>query len=483
MRDQARGERPDETVTVPIGRRSLTATRRHDGVIAARGIVYAHADRFGHPELVAPAGDARAAGPQCPQVPGPLEAMLGGGDIPMHEDCLSLSVWTPGLDGTRPVLVWIHGGAFVTGTGAMPWYDGGALATRGDVVVVSLNYRLGALGFLGDRNCGMWDQITALEWVREHISHFGGDPSAVTVFGESAGGSAVVTLLAAPAAEGLFRAAWAMSPSLRQLRTTTRADEVGERVLRLTQVRDLDELRHVDLPTLLDAQGEILRDRVAGFDAFAPTAGVDGLPPSITEAAAANPVPLVLGTTRDEMLLFAAMDPASSSLDADGVRERVRGIIGDGVDDMLAAYRRHRPDATPVQLLSAVTTDQTFRVPAQRLAERRVAHGHATWSTWFTWPSPAFGGLGACHGLDIPFAFHNLDRPGVTRFTGDAAERVAVADGHADALLAFARDGRAPWRPHTADDRPTLRIDVDTREIPDPEPDLRDLWGDGPAGA
>lgn len=468
---------------MPIGRRSLTAWRRNNGVIAAHGIVYAHADRFERPELVTPVGDARQPGPQCPQVPGPLEAMLGGGDIPMDEDCLSLSVWTPRLDGARPVLVWVHGGAFVTGTGAMPWYDGGALASRGDVVVVSVNYRLGALGFIGDRNCGVWDQITALEWVQENISHFGGDPSAVTVFGESAGGSSVVTLLAAPAAHGLFRAAWAMSPSLRQLRSSTRADEVAERMFSLCGATSLDELRHVDLETLLGAQAEVLRDRVAGFDAFAPTAGTDGLPASITAAAAANPVPLVLGTTRDEMLLFAAMDPASSSLDADGVRERVRTIAGNDADDMLAAYRRHRPDATPVQLLSAVTTDQTFRVPAQRLAEQRVAASHSTWSTWFTWPSPAFGGLGACHGLDIPFAFHNLDRPGVTRFTGDAADRVAVADGHADALLAFARDGRAPWRAHTTDDRPTLRIDVDTREIPEPEPDLRGLWGDGPAGA
>lgn len=445
--------------------------------------MYAHADRFARAELVVPEGDALGPGPVCPQIPGPLESMLGGGDLPMDEDCLSLSVWTPDLQGSRPVVVWIHGGAFVTGTGAMPWYDGAALAARGDLVVVSVNYRLGALGFLGGHNCGLWDQITALQWVREHITAFGGDPSAVTLLGESAGGSSVVSLLAAPDTVGLFRAAWAMSPSLRQLRGRSRADEVADRMCALAGVGSIDELRHVPLSDLLDAQRGILVDRVAGFDAFAPTAGVDGLPWSITEAAAANPAPLVIGTTRDEMMLFAAMDPASATLDDAAVRQRAQEIFGDSADRALAAYRRHRPDASPTQLLSAITTDQTFRVPAQRLAEQRVGLGHATWSTWFTWPSPAFGGIGACHGLDIPFVFHNLDRPGVTLFTGDGADRAAVADAHADALIAFARSATAPWAPHTAIDRPTLRIDTTTSEIPDPEPDLRALWGDGPAGA
>lgn len=474
----------DVVIAVPTADGTVRARRRDDGVIAAIGLRYARAERFGRPVLEPASGDALAPGAQCPQVPGPLEAMLGGGDLAMDEDCLSLSIFTTGIDEPRrPVLVWIHGGAYVTGSGAMPWYDGGALARRGDVVVVSINYRLGVFGFLGESNAGIHDQLAALQWVQRNIGAFGGDPAAVTVFGESAGGSAVVTLLAAPESHGLLRAAWAMSPSLRQLRHADRAREVADRILALTGESDVDTLARLDAAVLLDAQREILRDRVAGFDAFAPTAGVDGLPGSITGAAAASAVPLVIGTTRDEMLLFAAMDPVSASLQHDDVRARVHDMFGDRTDEVLDAYRRRRPDATPVQLLSAVTTDQTFRVPAQRLAEQRVAHGHPTWSTWFTWSSSAFGGIGACHGLDIPFAFHNLAQPGVTRFTGDVDGRTAVADAHADALLAFARDGRAPWSPHRDDHRPTLRIDTDTAEIPDPEPELRALWGDGPAGA
>lgn len=469
-------------VTTPDG--SVRAERRADGVIAARGIRYAHARRFDRPLLVPAVGDARAAAAQCPQIPGPLEAMLGGSDIPMSEDCLSLSVWTPGTDGDRrPVVVWIHGGAFVTGSGGMPWYDGGALATRGNLVVVSINYRLGAFGYFDDTNAGMWDQIAALEWVRSNIASFGGDPDAVTILGESAGGSSVISLLAAPAARGLFRAAWAMSPSLGQLRGVDRAREIADRIHRATGTSSIDELRDVSIDVLLRAQSDILRERVAGFDAFAPTAAGDGLPDSITAAAARNPVPLVIGTTRDEMQLFAAMDPTSKDLDEPALLDRVARIFPDRAAEVVATYRRYRPDASPPQLLSAITTDQTFRVPAQRLAEQRVANGCPVWSTWFTWASPAFGGIGACHGLDIPFVFHNLGRPGVSRFTGDGDHRTPVADAHADALIRFATDARAPWSAHSDTARPTLRLDADTEQIDDPEPELRALWGDGPAGA
>ncbi len=194
---------------------SLGAIRgnEHEGTAVFKGIRYATASRFCTPEATGPWEgelDATRYGAQCHQLPGTLERLLGSGSLPFDEDCLFLNVFTPSAGpGDRPVLVWIHGGAFNTGSGAMPWYHGSNLVRRGDVVVVTINYRLGALGFLDlpdgvvagpqpSRNAGLLDQLAALRWVQEHIAAFGGDPGNVTIFGESAGGASVVALLAAP---------------------------------------------------------------------------------------------------------------------------------------------------------------------------------------------------------------------------------------------------------------------------------------------
>lgn len=472
-------------VTTPLG--TLRGSREDD-VCRFRGVRYASAERFGRPVPVTGwtgVQDALRHGAQSPQLLGPLEAALGGSAIPQAEDCLFLSVTTPGCDeGARPVLVWIHGGAYVTGTGAMPWYHGGNLARRGDVVVVSINYRLGVLGYLGTGDLGLDDQLTALEWVRDNIASFGGDPGNVTVFGESAGGSAVLAVLAAPRSAGLAHRAWAMSPSIGQLRGRERAEAVRAQVLAYAGCDDVDQLARVDVETVLAAQAEVLAVRGAGFDGFAPTAGGDVVAGSITEAAARSHVPLVLGTTRDENTLFLAMDPRYASLDEAGLLAEVEQRFPGRADDVVALYRDHRPGESPVRLLAAVQTDQTFRVPAHRLADARVAAGTPTWATWFTWQSTGFGGtLGACHGLDIPFAFDNLHQPGVERFTGDGPGRQEVADAHSEALLTFARTGLAPWPPLADGSRPTLCFDETTTVVDDPEPALRHLWGPGEAGA
>jgi para-nitrobenzyl esterase len=206
------------------------------GVVSFKGIPYAAAPvgerRFAPPERPPAWGGVRPAteyGPIAPQLRGPLDRFMGTDGRPISEDCLTLNVWTPGCDDARrPVLVWIHGGAFTTGTGSAPWYDGSAMAARGDVVVVTFNYRLGALGFthLGDLdpayagsgNLGLADQLAALSWVQEHAHLLGGDASNVTIFGESAGGASVVALLAMRASEGLFDRAIVQSASFSQLR-------------------------------------------------------------------------------------------------------------------------------------------------------------------------------------------------------------------------------------------------------------------------
>ena len=446
-----------------------------------KGIRYATADRHAPPRPVSEWDgvlDATVYGAQCHQIPGLLERALGASSLPMAEECLTLNVVNPGCDdGGRPVLVWIHGGAFVTGTGSMPWFEGCSLSTRGDVVVVTINYRLGAFGFTGTGNHGLRDQLAALDWVQRNIASFGGDAGNVTVFGESAGGASVVALLASPAAGVTFHRAWAMSPSITQLRSTRRAEEATETLLRAANVDDIAGLAHLSVERLLVAQRDMLRDPIGAMTAFALTADGDVLTGPITDAAAHATVPLVIGSTRDEMQLFNAFDRTLAGLTDEGLRARFDRHFGPRTDAAIAAYRRRRPGASPAQLVSAAQTDETFRVPARRLAEARINRGTPTWMYWFTWASPVYGGaLGSCHGLDIPFAFHNLGRPGVAAFTGDQPERTGVADVFADALIAFARGGDPGWSAYDTTRRSTLQIDAESLQVDDPEQDLRELW-------
>jgi para-nitrobenzyl esterase len=454
---------------------------RHGHTEVFLGVPYATAERFAPPTALDPWErplDATRHRAQSPQLVGALERLLGDPDVPTAEACHHLEVFTPACDTRRrPVLVWIHGGAFVTGGASMPWYHGSSLCELGDVVVVTLNYRLGALGFAADTNCGLHDQVAALRWVAANIEAFGGDPSNVTVFGESAGGASAVALLAVPAARDLFVRAWAMSPSLPQLRSRRRADAATSHLLEAAGVSTLDELSDVDLDRLLAAQASLLSDPAGAITAFAPTVDGDLLPAPVLDAAATDPRPLVIGTTRDEMHLFNAFDPANAAVDDAELHHRFERVFGHGAPEAVRRYRASRPGSTPGQLVSAMQTDETFRAPARRLASRRVDAGAATWMYWFTFATPAFGGLlGSCHGLDIPFAFHNLDRPGVEMFTGDGPERTDVANEFAGALVAFARGDDLHWPRYDTTARPTRLVDVVSATVDDPECELRRLW-------
>ena len=267
-----------------------------------------------------------------------------------------------------------------------------------------------------------------------------------------------------------------MSPSIPQLRTADEASEAGARFVGATRAAP-EELVTLPVERLMEAQAQVLSstDR---FTAFSPTADGDvlGLHPVAT--AAANPIPLVVGTTRDEMSLFTAFDPAYAGLTRDDVVRRASKHFGDERgDDAVRAYELARPGATPVQLASAIATDEVFRAPARRLAARRADAGNPTWMHWFTFPTPAFGGvLGACHGLDIPFAFDNLARPGVELFTGDGRDRQPVADTFARALIELARKGEPGMAAYDTATRTTMVIGVPSGPVDDPEPDLRVLW-------
>lgn len=469
---------PTITVSCPAG--ALTGLDRGSTAVF-KGIRFATAERFAPPADVSSWDgelDATAFRAQSPQVHGMLEQMLGSSSVPTDEDCLHLNVYTPACDDRRrPVLVWIHGGAYVTGGGSMPWYDGSRLGELGDVVVVTINYRLGALGFLGVRNSGTLDQVSALRWVARNIASFGGDPGDVTVFGESAGGSAVVALLAIPAADALFHRAIAMSPSILQLRHAGHATRYEADMLEHLDRTSVDELHAVPLDDLLDAQSKILVAASAGLKCFAPTEGTEDVPGRILEVAGQDHRPLVIGTTRDEMNLFTVFDPSRSGFDDARLHSEFEHRFGAAADDAVERYRAHRPGLDANRLTAAMQTDEVFRWPAQSLAAERAAAGAPTWMYQFDWETPVFGGgLGSCHGLDIPFAFDNLHRPGVELFTGTADDRQPVADQFSRAILSFARGGDPGWPAYDVTTRATQRIGPEPELVKDPEPGLRELW-------
>ena len=449
------------------------------GIRAVRGIRYASAERFAAPSLLpyAPGDELGRSGPISPQVPGMLEQMLGTDASDMSEDCLFLDVFAPegAAPGSLPVLVWVHGGAYLNGSGSLQWYDGSRLAGRG-AVVVTINYRLGAFGFLGEGNWGTLDQICALDWVNRHIAAFGGDPGNVTVFGESAGGSAVISLMAAPTARGLFHRVWAMSPSINQLRGLESARRWESEFLAAAGVASLDDARGLTVEEILQAQSKVITMQSTNYDMFSPAGGGAGLPADILGAAASNPVPLCVGTNRDESLLFLAFDPRYSSATVDQWHEHTARQFGESAETARAAYENARPGATPLQLIAAAQTDHVFRRPAQRLCEARAGAGSPTWMYWFTWASQGFGGLlGSAHALDIPFAFDNLHAPGTSMLLGEGPELQSLAARFADEIAAFASKGEATWASFDMHARATLRLDTSVGVLHDPEPELRAL--------
>jgi para-nitrobenzyl esterase len=439
------------------------------GVFHFRGIPYARPPvgprRFRAPEREEPWSGVRAAsefGASAPQRP--LALPLPGMDVgACDEDCLTLNVATPACDGgRRPVLVWIHGGGFVIGSSSQPLYDGAALARRGDAVVVTINYRLGPLGFLfladlcpelegAVGNAGLRDQVAALEWVRENAAVFGGDPGQVSIFGESAGGMSVATLLGMPAARGLFERAIAQSGAAHNVHSRETATRVAEELLaeiELPRARAAQALRELPPDKLLDLhQQTVLRlGSTAGLLPFQPVVDGDSLPRQPLEALRdghSAGVDLLIGTTRDEWRLFQFLDPKLAQLDEAALRGRLAAQLpGADAGALLEVYRRVRPAARPQDLLFAIETDRVFRIPAIRVAEARAPHAGSTFMYRFDWESPALGGaLGACHAVELPFVFGALGAPGAEHFAGTGAEADLLCARTMDAWIAFARSG------------------------------------------
>jgi para-nitrobenzyl esterase len=467
-----------------------------DGVAAFKGIPYA-APPFGPNRLDAPAPpepwtgirDAHVLGPTAPQGPyrQPFDKLLPNPVIP-GEDCLNLNVWTPepGPAGL-PVMVWIHGGSFANGSGAVPTYDGSRFARDG-VMCVTLNYRLGVEGFAhlpgAPANRGLLDQVAALHWVRENAAAFGGDPDRVTIFGESAGAMSVASLLAMPGARGLFRRAVAQSGAGHHAISPATAGKVAAMLAaRLGVAATREALAALPVARVLEAQlavseeARLHRDPARWGEVALNTMPwepvVDGevLPRRPFDAIAAGAsadVDLLVGTTADEQRLFLVPNDL-----IDLVTEAQLGAAAAGyglATDSLAAYRESRPDATSGDLLAAVGGDWMFRIPAIRLAE---AHGRCHVYE-FAWRSPLFGGrLGACHYLDVGFVF---DRLGPDRALAGSEPPQGLATAMHRTWASFARTGDPGWPPYERDRRTTMVFDERCRLVEDPGAGERRLW-------
>jgi para-nitrobenzyl esterase len=468
-----------------------------DGVLQFRGIPFAAPPvgelRWRAPRPPAPWTGVRAAhefGPIAPQVPSPT-TLLPRGELPeASEDCLNLNVFTPGTDGpARPVLVWIHGGAFTGGSGRNPWYNGTSFA-RGGAVVVTINYRLGALGFLhlgadapGSGNCGLLDQVLALEWVRDNIAAFGGDPANVTVFGESAGGMSVGCLLGMPAARGLFRQAIPQSGAASTVLEADRAAEVTERLI--ARVGGRDGLAAASVDELLAAQVDVQTEMLRTSDGLSFRPVVDGVvlpepPLQAVAAGSAASVRILAGTTRDESTLFLAAVPGFREVDEETVVRRLDRVLPGRARALYDGYAASLgSEPAPADVWVAIETDRRFRIPAIHLIEAQAPHSDDRWMYLFTWESPALDGmLRACHALELPFVWNTLGTPGSEGFTGSGPAAEALAGEMHGAWLEFAGSGDPGWPRYDIARRATRVFGPNGVVVEDPMAETRQLWDD-----
>jgi para-nitrobenzyl esterase len=442
-----------------------------------------------------------AHGQICPQPPPSLAsdyAMMiqwdlhGGG---MGEDCLSLNVWTPGVNDSqkRAVMVSFHGGGFATGSGNGPGYDGAQLAKFGDVVVVTVNHRLASFGYLHLADlgappefaqagvAGMMDLAASLEWVRDNIANFGGDPQKVMIFGQSGGGAKTSHMLAMPSAKGLFHSAAVQSGSSIRSATREQGTRAAEALLAKLEISksDIADLQKRPWQQILEAQASL-----AGA-AFAPVVDGSILPHHPFEPTAppeSDTVPMIISSTLED----AALSLTNFDLDEAGLEKQLKDRYGDKAEHIHRMYRNRYPNKSPYLIQAQIATDAGFRRSAVLQAERKAARGKApAYMYLWSFESPGFGGeFGAVHGTDVSASFNNY-RDGIGG-TGSRRQR-ALWDSFASAWVAFAKTGdpnnsKIPnWPAYDSTKRATMIFDNETRVEDDPRGEIRRFWADMPA--
>ena len=443
--------------------------------------------------------EAKTFGPIAPQTVLPFPGLKDQPE-PQSEDCLYLNVFSAGLSNAlRPVMVWIHGGAFCMGSGSTASYTTGTLANNFDIVLVTMNYRLGTLGFLNLReltqgkipstgNEGLQDQIAALRWVKDNIAEFGGDPNNVTVFGESAGGMSIGCLLNIPEARGLFHKAILESPVGEMSRPLDMSVEIAQEFLRTVDLdaRDIAALRSLPADKMIRAQQAVAAKLGQGGAPVIPVA--DGIvmprmPLASLESGLGSKVPTLVGSNLEEDKLFAMMNPKVYKIDEEGLRATAgKFVAARDVTRLIDTYREARAlrgePSTPFEIYSAMSTHVMFRKTAVRVAEAQCRHGAGGYNYLFCWKSPAAGGrLGACHALEVGFVFGNHD----ASFCGSGPDADQLSRGMQDAWVNFARAGNpsceslGEW-PRYGDERSSMIFDRQSRVEKAAYEEERHVW-------
>jgi para-nitrobenzyl esterase len=459
-----------------------------DGVFIFKGIPYARAERFmppQDPKKWEGVRECTSFGPVAKQiVPWIADSLMN------EKELFSVNVWTKGLaDGKkRAVMFWIHGGGFHVGSSSDPMTDGKALAQKGDIVMVSVNHRLNILGFLDlsgadakyakSANAGMLDVVKALEWVRDNIEKFGGDPSNVTIFGESGGGGKVGTLMCMPSAKGLFHKAIIQSGTLVNIMTKEKSQTLGLAVLEKLGLtpNDVNQLDTISYERLVKAGNEAIasisgprRPGSAKMFGFAPSADGDVLlqqPFSPGFADISKDIPLMIGTTLNELIRTAY---GEKDLTIEQAKERLAKFYKGKADQFVALYAKTYPEYTPQDLLSVDTVFRPFTIMT---ADARAQQASApTYSYFLAWKSPVdSASRGSFHGLDIPLAFNNVDMR--SDWTGTSPEAYELADVMSSVWLNFARtgdpnvEGKLPvWEAYTIENGATMYFDEKSRVV------------------